>query len=86
MSNVQFEDPYAGMQRFDPESQTHKGLIGMLIKNGFAKDVATANIVLVSVIVVCVIVSIFFIMKGGGMDVARPPAEQIQLMQHLPKI
>ncbi|CAN5145160.1 hypothetical protein BH11PAT3_BH11PAT3_0860 [soil metagenome] len=88
MSNVQFEDPNAGLTQFGQPERAYSGFIGLLINKGVAKDKRTANIILISLIALCVFVSAMAIKSrfSTGSDFKNKSPEEIQQMRHLPKI
>lgn len=64
MSNLEFNEP----TKFKPvhRGPQHKGIIGLLIKHGFAKNVAGANLIMIGIIIVMMIISYFAIFGFGS--------------------
>jgi hypothetical protein len=60
--NVQFEENNSNTNRFD-ENREEKGLVGYVIKMGFAKNYTQANMVLLGSAGVFFVAMIFVIIK-----------------------
>lgn len=83
MTNVQFENENFTQLR-NPFDRPRKGLIGLAIKLGLAKDEKQANIVLIGTILVCagfILFWIFFVNNGP----TKPPIsrEKIKTVMEL---
>lgn len=86
MVNVQFDDPNIGLQDIARRQRVYRGIIGFLVNKGWAKDEKMANVILVSVIILCLIIITFAASSAfGGSKPQRLNPEEIQQMKHLPK-
>ncbi|MFZ2049208.1 MAG: hypothetical protein WAV25_02860 [Minisyncoccia bacterium] len=87
MDNVQFDEEDVNKQLFK-RNQASRGLIGLTMKTGLAKNEAQANIVLVVVSVLCLIGIVFVIMMNRS-SISKEAAkalktpEQIKVMMNL---
>lgn len=52
MEKIQFEDSQGQTNQSNYQSPTEKGMVGWLIKKGWAKDAKTANIILIVVAII----------------------------------
>ena len=86
MSNIQFEDPYAGLELINRPRVELTGLVGFLIKKGIARDEKMANIILIASIFFCFLI-IFFTLRSVLVSDSskRLDMESIQQMKHLPQ-
>ncbi len=87
MDNVQFEEEDVNNQLFK-RSTVYKGLIGLVIKTGLAKNDAQANIALIIVSILCIVGIVFVIISNkpsinneAQQSVKTP--EQIKAMMNL---
>lgn len=55
MSQIQFDEEYTAPIS-NIRTNTPKGILGILIKKGFAKDTAQANVILIITILICVVI------------------------------
>lgn len=87
MDNVQFDEEDVNKQLYKG-NQVSKGLIGLAMKTGLAKNEAQANIVLIIVTVLCLIGIVFVIMmsrpsiNNEEAKTLKTP-EQIKVMMNL---
>jgi len=65
MSGVQFEEDY-NRPNFGNQNSSEKGLTGWLIKKGIVKDEKSAQMVLISVMIICFGITGFLIFGDGS--------------------
>ncbi len=85
MEQVQYEDPNAGLRQFTPRYFEAKGMVGFLLRKGWAKSEKGANLILMAVIVICVLIMVLAVsLAFGGPSQKHYTPEEIQQMQNLP--
>lgn len=84
MTNVQFENEDF-IQFRNPFDRPRKGLVGLLIKLGIAKDEKEANVVLIGVIIACLVIILFWIFVVNKNGSSKPPIskEKIRAVMQL---
>ena len=71
MVNVKFENLREGIQTFPRRETAYKGIVGFLVNNGLAKDDKMANVILVSVTIICLVITGIMIFSGNGESLKR---------------
>ncbi|MEX0930771.1 MAG: hypothetical protein WDZ68_00580 [Candidatus Paceibacterota bacterium] len=77
MSDIKFNEPnVSSHRRFNHQE---KGIIGLLTKHGIAKNVATANLIMIGMIVILVAIA-FTALSGMGRDSTNPEVFEDDLL------
>ena len=85
MSNVQFDNPFAGAPQSSQREEAHRGIIGFLINHGIVKSVVQANIAMLVFVALAIAFIIYSITGGNNAKNIRPVSEVINKPQFLPR-
>lgn len=70
MNNIEFNEPTVSIKR---KTAKEKGIIGWLMRTGYVKDVKTANLILIGVIILMLAIT-FLVVTQDSEPTAEPTA------------